>query len=228
MEETTREYQRAIRYLCGCIRDGSIAVGDRLPTERTLSETLQISRNSTREALRSMENMGIVESRRGSGSYYTGNISKKLSEMIRTLLLIRLVSQEEICAFRRTMEVSVCVSVIGRGDFDLAEAETALALPAESVEEEARQDERFHSLLAQASGNRFWIELMDALGDVYRTWIEAVLRGADAELRRRLHAAHGAILDGLRQRDAAACTAAVNAHYDLSDLALRRQAAPKE
>ena len=32
MEETTREYQRAIRYLCGCIRDGSIAVGDRLPT----------------------------------------------------------------------------------------------------------------------------------------------------------------------------------------------------
>ena len=93
MEETTREYQRAIRYLCGCIRDGSIAVGDRLPTERTLSETLQISRNSTREALRSMENMGIVESRRGSGSYYTGNISKKLSEMIRTLLLIRLVSQ---------------------------------------------------------------------------------------------------------------------------------------
>ena len=69
------------------------------------------------------------------------------------------------------------MSVIGRGDFDLAEAETALALPAESVEEEARQDERFHSLLAQASGNRFWIELMDALGDVYRTWIEAVLRG---------------------------------------------------
>ena len=60
MEETTREYQRAIRYLCGCIRDGSIAVGDRLPTERTLSETLQISRNSTREALRSMENMGKI------------------------------------------------------------------------------------------------------------------------------------------------------------------------
>ena len=76
--EGNREYQKVIDYLCDEIREGRIRQGDRLPTERVLSEQLQISRNSTREALRSMDYMGIIESVQGSGNYYTGNVSKRL------------------------------------------------------------------------------------------------------------------------------------------------------
>ena len=97
MKENSREYQKAVDYICSEIAKGNISIGDRLPTERTLSEKLGISRNSTREALRSLENMGITESVRGSGNYYTGNVSKKFSEMIRTLLMIKVVSKKDIC-----------------------------------------------------------------------------------------------------------------------------------
>ena len=55
MKENSREYQKAVDYICSEIANGNISIGDRLPTERTLSGQLGISRNSTREALRSLE-----------------------------------------------------------------------------------------------------------------------------------------------------------------------------
>ena len=54
MSENRREYQKAIDYLSDQIRAGMLTVGSRLPTERAIAEDLGISRNSTREALRTM------------------------------------------------------------------------------------------------------------------------------------------------------------------------------
>ena len=82
MSENRREYQKAIDYLSDQIRAGMLTVGSRLPTERAIAEDLGISRNSTREALRTMENMGMIESKQGSGHYLTGSISNSLSGMI--------------------------------------------------------------------------------------------------------------------------------------------------
>ena len=59
--QNKREYQKVIDYLYKLIESGQLTVGERLPTERTLAETLSISRNSIREAIRSLENMGIIE-----------------------------------------------------------------------------------------------------------------------------------------------------------------------
>ena len=60
------------------IRSGVLRPGDRLPPERALAETYNVSRTTIREALRSMEMMGCVESRVGGGTYiyapYTGAV----------------------------------------------------------------------------------------------------------------------------------------------------------
>ena len=92
-----REYQKAIDCLCGLIEDGQLTVGDKLPTERALAEQLGISRNSTREALRALENLGVVERRQGSGSYLVGNTTKTIQPMIDMMLLLGQTSQLEIC-----------------------------------------------------------------------------------------------------------------------------------
>ena len=102
MSENRREYQKAIDYLSDQIRAGMLTVGSRLPTERAIAEDLGISRNSTREALRTMENMGMIESKQGSGHYLTGSISNSLSGMIQMMLLLNKTSQREICAVRRS------------------------------------------------------------------------------------------------------------------------------
>ncbi len=53
-----KEYQKAIDYLCEMIEENKISIGDKLPTERNLAETLSIGRNSTREALKMLEKLG--------------------------------------------------------------------------------------------------------------------------------------------------------------------------
>lgn len=220
MKTGSREYQKAVQYLSSEIRNGNINIGDRLPTERALAEQLCISRNSTREALRTLENMGLIESCRGSGNYFTGNISKKFSEMIRLLVQIRLVSQKDICDFRRTMEKSVCASIIQRSDTDLSELQRLLEAMPEDTDELAAKDRQFHYLLVQTSDNRFWIEMMDAVSDVYLEWVRDVLQNSGGGLRDRTHNAHRKILAALEAKDRDACEAAIDEHYDIIEDAM--------
>ncbi len=61
--------QQIVIQLCQLIRQGQIGPGDRLPPERDLAEQLGVSRASLREALRTLEVAGLVESRHGGGTY---------------------------------------------------------------------------------------------------------------------------------------------------------------
>lgn len=217
MKENSREYQKAVDYICSEIANGNISIGDRLPTERTLSGQLGISRNSTREALRSLENMGITESVRGSGNYYTGNVSKKFSEMIRTLLMIKVVSKKDICDFRRTMELSVCMTIMNKSDFDFTEIESVLNKETTSTDDEVDKDKMFHYLLAMSSGNVFWMAIMDAVIDVYRGWIDEVIKIIGIDTKEKLDTAHKSILSSLISKDKEKCENAINLHYDIID-----------
>ena len=200
MKENSREYQKAVDYICSEIANGNISIGDRLPTERTLSGQLGISRNSTREALRSLENMGITESVRGSGNYYTGNVSKK-----------------DICDFRRTMELSVCMTIMNKSDFDFTEIESVLNKETISTDDEVDKDKMFHYLLAMSSGNVFWMAIMDAVIDVYRGWIDEVIKIIGIDTKEKLDTAHKNILSSLISKDKEKCENAINLHYDIID-----------
>lgn len=57
-------------YIWNRLYAGEIKAGDKLPAERDLAEFLQISRNSVREGLKTMENLGVIESQHGAGKFY--------------------------------------------------------------------------------------------------------------------------------------------------------------
>ena len=61
---------------------GALRPGDKLPTERELAAQLDISRNSVREGLRVLENLGVLSSTQGSGNYIALNFDDTISEMI--------------------------------------------------------------------------------------------------------------------------------------------------
>lgn len=66
-----RDLKAAIRQI---VLDRGLQAGDPMPTETTLTELLGVSRGSLREALKSLQALGIVETRHGSGSY-VGSLS---------------------------------------------------------------------------------------------------------------------------------------------------------
>ncbi len=74
--------------LLALIKDGSLAPGDRLPSERELMKSLNVGRSTIREALRSLAMMKLVDMRPGQGSFVKEmSLSSVINpEMLSTLM----------------------------------------------------------------------------------------------------------------------------------------------
>jgi DNA-binding FadR family transcriptional regulator len=76
VERTTfrplQRYEQIAERLADDIRSGVLAPGERLPSERDLARTLEVSRASVREALASLQLQGVVETRHGAGTFVVG------------------------------------------------------------------------------------------------------------------------------------------------------------
>ena len=221
MADKSREYQKAVDYLFGLITKGELSIGSRIPTERSLSETLSISRNSTREAIRMLENIGLIESRRGSGNYITGNISKTISDVINIMLLLKKTNKAEICSFRRCMEKSICMSIIENNTFGKHQPDIEKILLKEQtfmpVSKQINLDRQFHYSLINATENQLLISLYNAITSVYNQWIADVLRRTDAETKKQIQNSHMQIFAALKNNDWKSCEKAINNHYNIVD-----------
>lgn len=69
VKKLPKMYQQVISQIIEYIEQKNLSAGDRIPTERELSEMLKVSRASVREAIRSLELLGYVVSRQGEGTY---------------------------------------------------------------------------------------------------------------------------------------------------------------
>ncbi len=77
MRPVSREllYIKIVDAIHSYIRANDLQPGDRLPSERDMAEVFQTSRNSLREAIRVLENRGMIEVRTGLGTFLNRSIS---------------------------------------------------------------------------------------------------------------------------------------------------------
>ncbi|MBP5579894.1 MAG: FadR family transcriptional regulator [Ruminococcus sp.] len=215
------EYRKTIDYILDLIRSGMLQVRDKLPTERSISEKLGISRNTVREALRGLEILGIVNGKQGSGNYLTDNISDSIASAMDFMLLMNRTSKEEICSFRRSMEKTVCSYLVAKGCSADNKLKIVAALnrlkDSEGTEEQTVADRDFHYSLINATENSFWITFMNAVSEVYMRWIDDFLTTADHDVRIRLQDAHEKIVQGIITGDIEFCFRAIDTHYNIID-----------
>ncbi|WP_339250979.1 GntR family transcriptional regulator [Sporosarcina sp. FSL W8-0480] len=69
------------------IKAEGIEIGDKLPSERVLAERLQVGRSTIREALRSLELLGLIETRRGEGTFLGDFKKHQLVEVLSTFIM---------------------------------------------------------------------------------------------------------------------------------------------
>src|SRR6202790_5477806 len=67
--DTRKLYQQIARTIAAAVEDGRYASGDKLPSERELSDDFGVSRPTIRDAMIALEFQGLVEARQGSGVY---------------------------------------------------------------------------------------------------------------------------------------------------------------
>jgi DNA-binding FadR family transcriptional regulator len=209
-EEVRRQLEEAIRR-------GDFASGERLPSERELVATFGVSRVSVREAIRSLEGLGLVRVYQGRGAFVTDRRSG-FGEPIARWLDIHRDEILELLDVRAALDGFAVECAVRRDDADgIAAIVTAAVAFAQAVEEGAETAELvgldidFHLAIADAAGNRL---LYDLLSDVHLYLAESrhvVLAppGRPAQSA----AEHARILDAVVARDAGQARAATQAHF---------------
>jgi DNA-binding FadR family transcriptional regulator len=199
------------------IRRGDFASGERLPSERELVETFGVSRVSVREAIRSLEGLGLLRVYQGRGAFVTDRRSG-FGEPIARWLEIHRDEILELLDVRAALDGFAAECAVRRDDAEHAAAivvaEHAFARAVDDGAETAELvalDIDFHLAIADAAGNGL---LYDLLSDVHLYLAEARHAVLAPEGRPAQSAAeHGRIRDAVVARDAEAARAATYAHF---------------
>ena len=216
-----QEFQKTINYIFELIENGMLQLGDKLPTERAISAKLGVSRNFVREAIRSLEALGLIECRQGSGNYLADNIKDSIAKSVNLMLLTHKITRQEVFEFRRTMDKTICTYIIKKGMS--AESKTALAdslarMKRASVrEEEMLADRDFHHALLHATGNRLWIAIIEAVSQTCRNWIETIMLAAESDIMEQINQTHEKRFNSILDKNPSVCMNAVDEHYDIID-----------
>jgi GntR family transcriptional regulator, transcriptional repressor for pyruvate dehydrogenase complex len=86
------------------IKEDGLVAGDKLPSERELSERLQVGRSSVREALRALEFLGLIETRRGEGTYIKEVGNHQLINLLGMFILQDERAKEDLAETKRLIE----------------------------------------------------------------------------------------------------------------------------
>ncbi|HET8727784.1 MAG TPA: FadR/GntR family transcriptional regulator, partial [Alphaproteobacteria bacterium] len=147
------------------IDDNRLKAGDPLPPEGFLAQQLGVSRNSVREAIKGLESLGILETRRGVGVFVKKFSFEPLLDNLAYGLGGTLRDVEEVLEIRRVLEVALIDKTVDRiGEADLRELwETVERMKAKAERDEsfAEEDQLFHQLLFRCQGNRMLTRLFE-------------------------------------------------------------------
>ena len=192
---------------------GELRPGDQLPPERALAEQFQVSRASVREALRSLELLGIVETRAGGGTFVRRTVPEDLARPLSNLIA-RGHTVADVIEVRGLLEPAIAAAAAKRiTPGELAELRTILDAQRAKIgngEPYAEEDTRFHELIGHAARNELLTTMLGVIWDVLRSSREQWL-----QTNQRAHAsidAHRRILTALETGDADAAHAAAAEH----------------
>ncbi len=179
---STRAFEEIAAQIRNELVEGRLKVGSRLPSERALAEQFGVSRNTLREALRSLEHAGLIRLQKGaSGGAF---ISERSGEAIVTglfdLFHVGAIRPAHVTEARIWLESIIvreaCVRATAADlaalETNIEEAEAASArgdFPAR-----AAKNIDFHRILARVTGNPIMIIVMDGVLDVLHHFVRTI------------------------------------------------------
>lgn len=188
--------------------------GDKLPSERELTETLQVSRSSIRDAIRSLELMGLVEPRQGAGTIVREPTADLLISPFTDVLKHKQGLVLELLEFRKMLEPALAARAaqhVSREELRvmddiLCRQQAKLDKGEDAIEEDAE----FHYAIAKASGNSVVLKVLDLLMDLLRDTRQRALQVPGRP--QRSITGHRRIFAAIKRHDAEAATAAMSRH----------------
>jgi len=199
------------------VLSGELAAGDRLPSERRLAIEFGASRPMVREALRSLIERGLISVEPGRGAFVLSETTTRRFQPLDLEYRRRGITARQLSEARLMLETEAAALATEHADADdLAALRGALdrleasATPLDRV----RNDLSFHAALVAASHNPV-IQTMFA--SIQGLTVELMVRSAgDAEIVRQSAPYHRIAYEAMRDRNAAAARAAMQAHLSIA------------
>lgn len=180
-----RIYQDVVEQIQEAILEGQLKVGEQLPPERKLIDMFGVSRGTLREALRVLQQKGMIEIKTGAlgGAVIKGVTSEIFSENLALLIRYQKVSLQELAEFREGIEGTVAALAAERATVeDVAmlnelyeQSMAAFVAGPEQWDTAIRCDEQIHLALARIAGNTLFKIVLETVYLNIHTYYETYL-----------------------------------------------------
>jgi DNA-binding FadR family transcriptional regulator len=197
---------------------------ERLPTERTLSARFGVSRSVIREAAKRLENQGLLEIRQGSGMKVVANFHKPINSAIHLMLPMerdRIIQLTEVRFALEPENARLAAERATEAELAALTACHERFLATSTLEEQVEADRAFHCMLAEVSGNKIALLLIQSLSDLFQASLK---HGYSRVTKEQAVTDHSQILRAILARKAAAAYKAMQKHliHAQNDLGLNQ------
>jgi GntR family transcriptional regulator, transcriptional repressor for pyruvate dehydrogenase complex len=160
--------------------------GDRLPAERVLASQFGVSRNTLREALRSLENAGLLRLRKGAagGAFVSDGGGSAVINGLHDMFRLGAIQPEQLTEARVAIEsIAVRMACVRATPADIAALKENIAMAEQALRTKAHFFDiaaihlEFHRLVALATHNPVMVIVMLALIDVMQQFIKTIGQG---------------------------------------------------
>ena len=220
-----RRYEQVAEQIQKLIAQGTLKPGDRLPPERELATRFGVARSSIRDAVRTLEVMGILEPRQGAGTVVRDLSADSLVVPLATVLVRKRELVSELLDVRRMLEPGLAARAAKNATVEeVLELEDILRRQAVKLrrgEPSIEEDSEFHYVIGKAARNSVVLKVLDVLMDLLR---ESRARSLQAPGRpERSYAGHMRVLRAIKRRDPEAAEKAVRKHLEEIESNVMRQ-----
>lgn len=217
--ENTSVFETVAAQIQDLITREGLKQGEKLPAERTLADIFKVSRSSIREAIRSLAQLGIVESRRGDGTYISVPMEDSSLQALSEAFSKQKKRVHEIFEFRRAIEPHIAAAAALRcTEKDIEKLKIIICDQERKLkagEDVSDLDIKFHHTIAEASGNSFYTATMTILDpEISETRSTSLI--TPERLKRSLDY-HYKLLDALESKDGDRAQRLMEEHLDCAE-----------
>lgn len=212
-------YRNIINHIKEEILKGNLMKGDKLPSERDMANKFKVSRASVREALIALEMVGLIESKRGSGSYIKESFDNSFFEPMSIMFILENISVRSIYEFRCALELEAIVIATEKIEYEeILNLENILNNLIKSDNEESKSvlDKQFHYAIVKATKNFILINFYETISRLMDNFIKQsrgkILSSKGSEV---LIESHTKIFNALRDRDTNLSYKEMKGHFEL-------------
>lgn len=163
MSQDGKIYLNILKEIDQIITHDKLTTGDKLPSERDLAERLKVGRSSVREALRALELLDLIETRKGEGTFIQQSGSHRLAEVLANFLMKDHQARRDVTETRRLIEVeAVRLACTRATDSQLKKLKAFIEASHttwSSGEIPVEEDYSFHKTLVECSHNNLILNI---------------------------------------------------------------------